>query len=252
MKCIGCILAGSLAALIVAASGCTEATSPAPVAQVTEDQVAPVAVAPHSAAPVTTEQPADPLPAAATAQDEPAQPAEVADERPAPSASPAPDQVAVVPVKADRFTRPPLPNEPPPGPKVVRPKVAKGASGLDEITFDAIKFDIEKDGKFERGMIPQNIEDLTGKRIRIYGYMLPTSVFQQTGIQQFILVRDNQECCFGPGAALYDCIVVKMNPGRTTDFAVLPIAVEGTFTIDEMRLNGKTMAIYHLDGESAK
>ena len=68
-----------------------------------------------------------------------------------------------------------------------------------------------------------------------------------------MLVRDNQECCFGPGAALYDCIFVEMQPGETAEFSIRPVAVEGTFDIQEiLGPDGKHLAIYHLVGESVQ
>jgi hypothetical protein len=80
--------------------------------------------------------------------------------------------------------------------------------------------------------------------------MLPS--FQQKGITQFVLVRDNMQCCFGPGAALCDCIMVDLK-GTTTTFTVKPIAVEGVFKIEEFPdPDGNTLAIYHLDGTKVK
>lgn len=131
------------------------------------------------------------------------------------------------------------------------PVAASAPARLVDKTFDDIKFDIEPDAPFDRSMLTDEIESLGGQRIRIRGWMLPT--FQRTGIEQFILVRDNQECCFGPGAALYDCIVVDMQPGRYADFSTRSIAVEGTFTIDELIGPGdRHLAIYHLDGEQVE
>jgi hypothetical protein len=61
------------------------------------------------------------------------------------------------------------------------------------------------------------------------------------------------ECCFGPGAALYDCILVEMRPGKTTDYSTRPVAVEGTFSIQEMLdSEGKHLAIYHIDGDEVR
>jgi len=112
-------------------------------------------------------------------------------------------------------------------------------------TFDDLKFDIEKDAPFERSMLPKKIEDYAGKRVSIRGFILPTSF--QTGLTNFVLVRDNMECCFGPGAALYDCIVVEMAKGKTTDFTIRPVAVEGQFSIDEFIGPGRRhLAIYKL------
>lgn len=127
---------------------------------------------------------------------------------------------------------------------------AKPAATAD-ITFDDIKFDIQPDEPFERSMLTKKIENLSGKPVRIRGYILPS--FQQTGLTQFVLVRDNLSCCFGPGAALYDCVVVEMKPGKSTDFNLYPVAVEGTFKVQEFNdPDGNTMAIYHLDGESVR
>ncbi len=120
-----------------------------------------------------------------------------------------------------------------------------------DLTFDGIKFPMKKGDKFKRSMLTKKIEDLDGQRIRIRGYILPS--FKQKGIKQFVLVRDNMECCFGPGAALYDCIVVEMAKGKSTSFTVRPVAVEGTFAIRPFKgPDGKHLAVYHLTGLSVK
>src|SRR5688572_30046259 len=127
----------------------------------------------------------------------------------------------------------------------------RSGGGIREITFDTIKFDIDKGEPFERKMLTNGIEKLDGQRVRIRGYMLPS--FQQSGIKQFVLVRDNMECCFGPGAALYDCIIVEMQGEKTCDFSVRPIAVEGAFTVREFKGPDDThLAIYHLEGERVR
>lgn len=120
-----------------------------------------------------------------------------------------------------------------------------------DITFDTVKFDIQKDQPFVRSMLTSAIEKLHNMPVRIRGFILPS--FQQTGLTQFVLVRDNMECCFGPGAALYDCIVVEMAPGKSTDFTTHPVAVEGVFTIHELRSpEDRCMAVYHLEGEKVR
>jgi len=120
-----------------------------------------------------------------------------------------------------------------------------------EISFDDIKLEMEKGAPFTRDLLPTRVTSLTGTAIRIRGYILPS--FQQTGLTQFVLVRDNQECCFGPGAALHDCVVVRMRPGKTADFSIRPVAVAGTFKIDELRApDGSHLAIYALDGDEVK
>jgi hypothetical protein len=137
----------------------------------------------------------------------------------------------------------------PPGAKTVA--LEKAGDRPYDKTFDNLRFDIQPGQPFQRAMLPPEIASLAGQRIRIRGYILPTA--QQRGIKQFVLVRDNQECCFGPGAALYDCILVEMQGGTTAEYSIRPVAVEGIFEINEvMGLDGKHLAIYYLAAESVR
>ncbi len=124
-------------------------------------------------------------------------------------------------------------------------------SSAKEITFDEIKLELKKGDAYDSKVLTDKVKDLNGKSIRIRGYILPS--FQQNGIKQFILVRDNMECCFGPGALLHDCIVVEMLPPATATFTVRPVSVEGKFSVRELKDDkGNYLAIYHLDGKQVK
>jgi hypothetical protein len=131
------------------------------------------------------------------------------------------------------------------------PLAGQDETKVQDITFDTLAFEMEKGGPFRREMLTSTIEALESKTIRIRGYMLPS--FQQRGITQFVLVRDNMQCCFGPGAALYDCVLVEMEAGKSTSYTVRPISVEGKFAIREFKdPDGKHLAIYHLTGHAVK
>ena len=122
---------------------------------------------------------------------------------------------------------------------------------IKDISFDDVKFDIAKGAVFKRVMLPKDVEALDGQLVRIRGYMLPS--FQQSGIKKFVLVRDNMECCFGPGAAIYDCIIVEMQGSSSASFSVRPIAVEGVFSVSEFKgPDGKHLAVYAIKGRSVK
>lgn len=124
-------------------------------------------------------------------------------------------------------------------------------SRLKDISFDDIKFDIAQDAPFKRDLLPKKIEALEGQLVRLRGYMLPS--FQQSGIKKFVLVRDNMECCFGPGAAIYDCVIIEMQGSASASFSVRPMAVEGVFSVSEFKgPDGNHLAIYHIEGRSAK
>lgn len=141
------------------------------------------------------------------------------------------------------------PSPAPPGASAAPARPAASSGPVREITFDDIKLDMEKGAPFTRDLLPKRVTALEQERVRIRGYILPS--FQQAGLTQFVLVRDNQECCFGPGAALHDCVVVRMLPGRSTNFSIRPVAVAGRFRVEELRgPDGKHLAIYALDGEA--
>jgi hypothetical protein len=115
-------------------------------------------------------------------------------------------------------------------------------------TFDDLRFEMTVGEPFKRSMLTKSIEALAGQKIRIRGYILPTA--QRAGITEFVLVRDNQECCFGQGAALYDCILVDMKKGNTAQYSIRPVAAEGIFNVHEVVIGGKHLAIYHMDAET--
>ncbi len=138
-------------------------------------------------------------------------------------------------------------------PPVEPPRRPSGLpSSVKDVTFDDIKLDMKKGDPFKPALLTEKVRALAGNSIRIRGYILPS--FQQEGIKQFVLVRDNMECCFGPGALLHDCILVEMIPPATARFTVRPVSVEGTFSLRDVKdpSNGKYLAIYHLDGKQVQ
>jgi len=123
--------------------------------------------------------------------------------------------------------------------------------GIRTVTFDAVKLDMKKGEPFDPKYLTAGVKQLDGARIRVRGYIFPPP--QQTGLARFVLVRDNQQCCFGPGAALFDSMIVDMPKGETIDYTLAPIMVEGTFSIKPIRFpDGKYVAIYHLAAEKAQ
>lgn len=137
---------------------------------------------------------------------------------------------------------------PAPPPAVVAPPAPNDASKVRDISFDDVKLPLEKGDPYTPDILTDAVKALEGQNVRIRGYILPS--FQQRGIEQFVLVRDNMECCFGPGALLHDCVVVRMQPGKSTDFSIRPVAVTGTFRIEELKgPGGQHLAVYGIDGE---
>ncbi len=115
---------------------------------------------------------------------------------------------------------------------------------------------MEKGAIFKNDMLGTANWELHEKVWKIRGFILPTTLFSQTGITEFVLVRDNQECCFGPGAALYDCIIVKMAPGKTINYTTRVVSVKGKLEIDTESFqypdDGGHYAVYKMTAEEVK
>jgi hypothetical protein len=120
-----------------------------------------------------------------------------------------------------------------------------------ELTFDNLKFEMEKGGDFDRSMLTPEINTYNNAIVRLRGYIRPS--FSQSGLTKFIFVRDNKECCFGPGAAIYDCVLVKLSKGLETDFTVRPVTIEGKFSLKEYKgPDGKVWSIYRMSDTKVK
>ena len=103
---------------------------------------------------------------------------------------------------------------------------ANGKKTFD-LSFDNLACAMEKGQTFERSMLPPAINENNGATVRLRGYIKPS--FSQSGLTKFVFVRDNKECCFGPGAALYDCVLVRLDDGVSTEYTVRPVTIEGKF-----------------------
>ena len=121
----------------------------------------------------------------------------------------------------------------------------RSADGKFDITFDHIKFDIPEDEPYSSTMLTPQIRQLDGQQVKLRGYIRPS--FKQRDLKNFIFVRDDKECCFGPGAALFDCVVVKLAKGKETEYTVRPVAVSGKFVLKEYKgPDGNVWAIYRM------
>jgi len=113
------------------------------------------------------------------------------------------------------------------------------------ITFDDLKFEMKKNERFKRTMLTDTVNKMVGERLQIKGFMHPNS--RKRKIEKFIFVRDDKECCFGPTAALYDCMLVSLAEGEKGKYSLRPVTVEGDFYLDEFEgPDNRVWAIYRL------
>ena len=118
-----------------------------------------------------------------------------------------------------------------------------GSNGV--ITFDDLKFEMKKSQRFKRDMLTNSVNSMVGERLKLKGYIHPNS--KKRGMRKFIFVRDDKECCFGPTAALYDCVLVTMAKGEVGKYSLRPVTVEGEFFLKEFNgPDGRVWAIYRM------
>ena len=117
--------------------------------------------------------------------------------------------------------------------------------GRLELTFDDLSFEMEKGGTFDRSMLTDRIKKFDGADVRLRGFIRPS--FRQSKIEKFVFVRDDKECCFGPGAAIYDNALVSLKKGTQTDYTVRPIVVAGKLYLKEYETpDGMVLSIYRI------
>jgi len=103
---------------------------------------------------------------------------------------------------------------------------------------------IFSEGKLQ---VDPEIAAMDGKPIYIKGYMYPTR--QQTGITEFVMVKDTGQCCFGGQPKLTDMIIVKFEDGMTVNHREQQlVGVGGIFRVHAGVQSGVLTAIYLLEG----
>lgn len=85
----------------------------------------------------------------------------------------------------------------------------------------------------EEGMpalaIPPSAVKMDGRNVLIKGYMYPGK--RQQGIRQFLLVRDQGDCCFGGDPKITDRVLVQMADKGGIDFSARLRKIAGKFSI---------------------
>jgi hypothetical protein len=234
---------------LLALAGCTSA-SPAAYHTV-QDQADPPLVQP-------AEKPAELQPAVATADPETQAPAKPSDSSAqvatVQKVAPASQEIAVPAPASDSTSAavapPALPR--PGGINLLVPNKEfkkEGAEGALRVSFDDLDLlkvlNMEPVPLDAAKHFPAWLTGLDGQKIRLRGWMYPT--LEQTGLPGFLFVRDNQICCFGRMAKVYDKVLVSLREGETTDYIQgRPFDVIGTMAIQPEEIDGELMLIYSI------
>lgn len=91
-----------------------------------------------------------------------------------------------------------------------------------------------------------DVKQLEGQQIFLKGYMYPTR--QSTDLTTFLLVKDNQQCCFGGQPEVTDMILVQLPARIAADYTASLVSVAGTFRIKPTEGPANLTPVYLLEG----
>jgi hypothetical protein len=102
--------------------------------------------------------------------------------------------------------------------------------------------------------VPPEIKALEGKRVFIKGYIRPGSAPVRTGIDQFLLVRDNNQCCFGDLSKVnyFDQMAVQITSSHRVEDTLNILRMGGILEINEQNLSlGQGYPVFSLKADYA-
>jgi hypothetical protein len=111
---------------------------------------------------------------------------------------------------------------------------------LGNFDFDPI---VEKD-------VPADVLALSGGRVKLNGFMIPLT--QANQVTDFALVPSLLGCCFGQPPGVQHVITVHMAAGKTVEYALDELEVEGVLHVKVQRQDGYTYSIFELTGDSVR
>ena len=122
--------------------------------------------------------------------------------------------------------------------------------GYHRTSFEELRPDeVERRGN---NLIPRDIQKLDGKKVFIKGYMRADSTPRRHNVDKFLLVRDNEQCCFGDLSSVqfFDQILVETVDNLTTDYSTGIFRAGGTLRIHPENLGlGVGHPVYELEAD---
>jgi len=94
--------------------------------------------------------------------------------------------------------------------------------------------------------VPDSAKEMNGRDVLLKGYMYPGT--RQRGITEFLLCRDQGDCCFGGQPKVTDRVLVRLTDPEGIDFTQGLVKIAGRFRIEPAGtpdLGGGVL--YHLD-----
>ena len=116
--------------------------------------------------------------------------------------------------------------------------------GALRISYAQLQPDEEVPGQ----LIPPSALELNDQQVFIKGYIYPDK--QQHGIAQFVLCRDQGDCCFGGNPKVTDRIKVVLPRELAVSYSQRQFKVAGKFRVEPTQTaEGLGTVFYHLDAD---
>jgi hypothetical protein len=95
--------------------------------------------------------------------------------------------------------------------------------------------------------VPESARQMDGRDVLLKGYIYPGK--QQHGLVQFLLVRDQGDCCFGGNPKITDRVLVNLDAAEGIDFSQHLVKIAGRFRIEPVGFaaGAEGGVLYHLD-----
>ncbi|MCW8129457.1 MAG: DUF3299 domain-containing protein [Planctomycetota bacterium] len=97
--------------------------------------------------------------------------------------------------------------------------------------------------------IPKSVQDLTGKRVLVSGFMVPLRT-KRGEVTEFVICKTVPTCCFGDSIRMNEWIHVKMPAGKSCQY--IPnqsVTVFGTMEVGELLDQGIVISIYRMKAD---
>ncbi len=124
-------------------------------------------------------------------------------------------------------------------------EVPEGYERLSFLKDISEKGFVEKDGAT---MVHPDIQALDGKQVFVKGFIYQTG--KTEGLTSFLMVKDNQDCCFGGKPALEDRLGVIMKEGKSINYHAGKVAISGTFRLNpDYHPENNLAPVFIIEGE---
>ena len=161
-----------------------------------------------------------------------------------------------------------LPPPPLSAPMTKAPVAPDKAKKLGDATFQYLTFDtlggflydipdpdapkapgVKSDEK-PKDQIPAEIHALNGRKVVLQGYMVPFKVDAEGNVRKFLLVRNQNWCCYGVVPRMNEWVSVTLMNGLKTEVVQdVPLTVYGTLKVGEEIKDNYVVSVYRLEGE---